>query len=80
MGRAKIDNKSRQPSNTPVGYQIIRIHLAFAVKHDGCHKALLVDINRGLPHSTLLGVSWQMCHAWITPKIVIRVVLMIVET
>ena len=41
-GKAKIDPKSRQLSNVPVGYQKIRVHLIFAVKHDGRHKARLV--------------------------------------
>ena len=41
MGGARIDNKSRQPSNAPVEYQKIRVHLVFSVKHDGCHKARL---------------------------------------
>ena len=42
MGRAKMDHMSRQPSNAPVGYQRIRAHLVFAVKHDGRHKVRLV--------------------------------------
>ena len=41
-GKAKIDPKSRQVSNAPDGYQKIRVHLIFAVKHDGRHKARLV--------------------------------------
>ena len=38
-GKAKIDPKSRKVSNAPDGYQKIRVHLIFAVKHDGRHKA-----------------------------------------
>ena len=40
--RAQIDPKSRKVSNAPDGYQKIRVHLIFAVKHDGRHKARLV--------------------------------------
>ena len=40
--RAKTNNKSSQPSNAPVGYQKIRVHLVFTVKHYACHKARLV--------------------------------------
>ena len=42
-GNAQIDPKSRRVSNAPDGYQKIRVHLIFAVKHDGRHKARLVD-------------------------------------
>ena len=31
--------------------------------------------NSSLPHRKLLGVSWQMCHAWNTCEIVSRAVL-----
>ena len=41
-GKAKIDPKSRKVSNATEGYQKIRVHLIFAVKHDGRHKARLV--------------------------------------
>ena len=41
-GKAKIDPKSRMVSNAPDGYQKIRVHLIFAVKHDSRHKARLV--------------------------------------
>ena len=41
-GKAQYDPKSRQVSNAPNGYQKIRVHLIFAVKHDGRHKARLV--------------------------------------
>ena len=41
-GKAKIDPKSRKVSNAPDGYQKIRVHLIFTVKHDGRHKARLV--------------------------------------
>ena len=37
-GKAKIDPRSRKVSNTPEGYQKIRVPLIFAVKHDGRHK------------------------------------------
>ena len=40
--KAKIDHKLRKASNAPEGYQKIRVHLIFAVKHDGRHKARLV--------------------------------------
>ena len=40
--KAQIDPKSRKVSNAPDGYQKIRVHLIFAVKHDGRHKARLV--------------------------------------
>ena len=41
-GKAKIDPKSRKVSNAPDAYQKIRVHLIFAVKHAGRHKARLV--------------------------------------
>ena len=41
-GKAQYDPKSRKVSNAPNGYQKIRVHLSFAVKHDGRHKARLV--------------------------------------
>ena len=41
-GNAQIDPKSRKVSNGLDGYQKIRVHLIFAVKHDGRHKARLV--------------------------------------
>ena len=41
-GKAQNDPKSRKVSNAPDGYQKIRVHLIFAVKHDGRHKARLV--------------------------------------
>ena len=41
-GKAKIDHKLRKVSNAPDGYQKIRVHLIFAVKHDGRHKPRLV--------------------------------------
>ena len=41
-GKAQFDPKSRKVANAPSGYQIIRVHLIFAVKHDGRHKARLV--------------------------------------
>ena len=41
-GKAQIDPKSRKVSNAPDGYQKIRVHLIFPVKHDGRHKDRLV--------------------------------------
>ena len=41
-GKAQHDPKSRKVSNAQNGYQKIRVHLIFAVKHDGRHKARLV--------------------------------------
>ena len=41
-GKSQYDPKSRKVSNAPNGYQKIRVHLIFAVKHDGRHKARLV--------------------------------------
>ena len=41
-GIAKYDPKSNRVTNAPQGYQIIKVHLDFACKHDGCHKARLV--------------------------------------
>ena len=40
-GKAQYDPKLRRVSNAPNGYQKIRVHLIFAVKHDGRHKARL---------------------------------------
>ena len=41
-GKAQYDPMSRKVSNAPNGYQKIRVHLIFAVKHDGRHTARLV--------------------------------------
>ena len=41
-GKAKYDPKSKQITNAPQGYQKIKVHLVFACKHDGRHKARLV--------------------------------------
>ncbi len=41
-GKAHIDNKTRKVLNAPKDHQKIRVHLIFAVKHDGRHKARLV--------------------------------------
>ena len=41
-GKAQYDPKSRKVSNSPNGYQKIRVHLIFAVEHDGRHKGRLV--------------------------------------
>ena len=41
-GKAQIDPKSRRVSNATTGYQKIKVHLVFAVKHDGRHKDRLV--------------------------------------
>ena len=51
----------------------------------GCHVILLLCLvhegshtnNRSLAYCTLLGVLWQMCHAWITYGMVRRIVLVI---
>ena len=40
--RAKYDPKSKRITNAPQGYQKINVHLVFACKHDGQHKARLV--------------------------------------
>ena len=42
-GKAQFDKYSHKKiTNAPSGYQRIRVHLVFAVKHDGRHKARLV--------------------------------------
>ena len=41
-GTAQYDPKSKRIINAPIGYQKIKVHLVFACKHDGCHKARLV--------------------------------------
>ena len=41
-GKSQYDPKSRKVSNDPNGYQKIRVHVIYAVKHDGTHKARLV--------------------------------------
>ena len=40
-GKAKYDPISRRVTNAPQGYQKIKVHLGFAFKHDGHHKARL---------------------------------------
>ena len=39
QGKAQYDPKSKRIINAPLGYQKIKVHLVFACKHDGCHKA-----------------------------------------
>ncbi len=41
LGLAMFDSKGKL-QNAPLGYKRIRVHLVFAVKHDGRHKARLV--------------------------------------
>jgi len=41
LGKAKYDTKGKL-SNAPEGYQKIRVHMVYDVKHDGRHKARLV--------------------------------------
>ena len=41
-GKAKYDPQSKRTINAPQGHQKIKVHLIFACKHDGCHKAHLV--------------------------------------
>ena len=41
-GRAKHNLKSKRITDAPQGYQKIKVHLVFACKHDGHHKATLV--------------------------------------
>ena len=41
-GRAKYDPKSKRIINASQEYQKIKVHLVFACKHDGCHKARFV--------------------------------------
>ena len=43
-GIAKYDPKSKRITNTPQGYQKIKVHLVFACKQNGCHKARLVHM------------------------------------
>ena len=33
------------------------------------------EITRNMPHCMLLGLLWQSCHAWITYRIICRVVI-----
>ena len=41
-GRAQYDPKSKKMTNAPQGYQKMMVHLVFACKHEGCHKARLL--------------------------------------
>ena len=41
-GIAKYNTKSKQITNEPHGHQEIMVHVVFASKHDGHHKAHLV--------------------------------------
>ena len=40
--KTAIYDKQKKVINAPQGYQKIRVHLIFAVKYDGRHKARLV--------------------------------------
>ena len=58
-GIAQYDPKSKRIINAPIGYQKIRVHLVFACKHDGHHKARLVAGGHLTPdptHSIYSGV------------------------
>ena len=58
-GTAQYDPKSKRIINAPIGYQKIKVHLVFASKHDGCHKARLVAGGHLTPdpiHSIYSGV------------------------
>ena len=46
--KAKYDNQ-KKVLNAPSGYQKIRVHLIFAVKYDGRHKARLVADGQLIP-------------------------------
>ena len=48
-GKVKYDPKSRHFINTPQGYQKVKVHLVFARKHDGFHKAWLVAVGNLTP-------------------------------
>ena len=50
-GKAQFDPKSGKVSNAPNRYQKIRVHLIFAVKHDGRHKTRLVAQGHLTPDS-----------------------------
>ena len=41
-GKAEYDPKSKQITKAAQGYQRIKLHLVFACKHDGHHKARLI--------------------------------------
>ena len=58
-GKAQYDPKSKRIINAPLSYQKITVHLVFACKHDGCHKARLVAGGHLTPdpiHSIYSGV------------------------
>ena len=40
-GKVKYDHELKRIINAPKGYRKIKVHLVFACKHDGCHKARL---------------------------------------
>ena len=42
MHEKTIYDNQKKVINAPAGYQKIRVHLVFAVKYDGRHKARLV--------------------------------------
>ena len=59
QGKAQYDPKSKRIINAPLGYQKIKVHLVFACKHDGCHKARSVAGGHLTPdpiHSICSGV------------------------
>ena len=58
-GTAQYDPKSKRIINAPIRYQKIKVHLVFACKHDGWHKARLVAGGHLTPdpiHSIYSGV------------------------
>ena len=58
-GIAKYDPKSKRITNAPQEYQEIKVHLVFACKHAGHHKARLVAVGHQTPDlmdSTYSGV------------------------
>ena len=62
-GKAKYDPKSKQINNASQCYQKINIHLVFACKQDGCHKAWLVAAGNLPPDPIdLLWSSYKLGH------------------
>ena len=74
-GKAQYDPKSRKVSNAPNGYQKIRVHLIFAVKHDGRNKARLVAGGHLTPdpietiYTGVLSIKLNIVEVWGADKV-----------
>ena len=74
-GKAKYDPNSKWITNAPQGYQKIKLHLGFACKHDGCHKAWLVAVTKIYPCK----IYWS-CGSYVSCQVQLKTMQLIYTT